>query len=183
MSIYRLDKLFRPRSVAVIGASPKERSLGRAVIVSLKSAGFAGRIDVVNPNYPFIEGLATAPSLSALPATPDLIVVTRARTRRPRDRNDRRRDRCACRRRHIGWPWSRLPFRSNARCRSQVRYQNIGSQWLGASRSADRTQCQFRGKPCQIRGSCPIRSASLRLSPVRANPGIDPDHGVEPAAV
>ena len=76
MSIYRLDKLLRPQSVAVIGASPKERSLGRAVIANLKSAGFAGQIDVVNPNYPFIEGIATAPSLARLETLPDLIVVT-----------------------------------------------------------------------------------------------------------
>jgi acetyltransferase len=76
MSIYRLDKLLRPQSVAVIGASPKDRSLGRAVIANLKSAGFTGRIDVVNPKYPLIEGIATAPSLAALPTLPDLIVVT-----------------------------------------------------------------------------------------------------------
>jgi acetyltransferase len=76
MSTYRLDKLFRPQSVAVVGASPKERSLGRAVIANLQSAGFAGRVDVVNPNYPRIEGIATAPSLTALRTLPDLIVVT-----------------------------------------------------------------------------------------------------------
>ena len=76
MSIYRLDKLFHPHSVAVVGASPKERSLGKAVLANLKSAGFKGRIDVVNPNYPCIEGIATVPSLAALRVPPDLIVVT-----------------------------------------------------------------------------------------------------------
>lgn len=76
MSIYRLDKLFRPQSLAVVGASLKERSLGRKVIANLKSAGFAGRIDVVNPNYPLIEGIKTVPSLAALSKPPDLIVVT-----------------------------------------------------------------------------------------------------------
>ncbi len=76
MSIYRLDKLFRPQSVAVVGASPKERSLGRAVLANLKSAGFTGRIDVVNPNYSTIEGIPTASSLAALETLPDLIVVS-----------------------------------------------------------------------------------------------------------
>jgi acetyltransferase len=76
MSIYRLDKLFRPQSVAVVGASPKERSLGRAVLANLKSAGFTGRIDVVTPNYPTIEGIATASSLASLKALPDVIVIT-----------------------------------------------------------------------------------------------------------
>ncbi len=76
MSTYRLDKLFHPQSVAVVGASVKERSLGRAVLCNLKAAGFKGRIDVVNPHYPLIEGIATSPSLAALPQRPDLLVVT-----------------------------------------------------------------------------------------------------------
>lgn len=76
MSIYRLDKLFRPQSVAVVGASPKERSLGRAVVVNLKAGGFKGRIDVVNPNYPAIEGISAASSLDSLDRLPELIVVT-----------------------------------------------------------------------------------------------------------
>jgi acetyltransferase len=76
MSIYRLDKLFRPQSVAIVGASPKVRSLGRAVLANLKSGGFKGRIDVVNPNHPAIEGISTASSLRSLDALPDLIVVT-----------------------------------------------------------------------------------------------------------
>lgn len=76
MSIYRLDKLFRPQSIAIVGASVKERSLGRAVLSNLKAAGFAGRIDVINPNYPLIDGIATLPSLTSLTRPPDLVVVT-----------------------------------------------------------------------------------------------------------
>src|SRR5262245_26025659 len=76
MSIYRLDRLFRPRSIAVVGASPKERSLGRAVFINLKSAGFKGQIDVINPNHRLIEGAATTPSLASLTKLPDLLVVT-----------------------------------------------------------------------------------------------------------
>ncbi|MGE3872063.1 MAG: bifunctional acetate--CoA ligase family protein/GNAT family N-acetyltransferase [Parvibaculaceae bacterium] len=76
MSTYRLDKLFRPQSIAIVGASIKERSLGRAVLANLKSGGFTGRIDVVNPNYPLIEGVRTFPSLAALPCLPDLLVIT-----------------------------------------------------------------------------------------------------------
>ena len=45
MSTYRLDKLFSPRSVAVIGASPREKSPGRAVLENLRRGGFAGEID------------------------------------------------------------------------------------------------------------------------------------------
>jgi acetyltransferase len=76
MSIYHLDKLFQPHSVAVVGASPKERSLGRAVLANLKAGGFKGRIDVINPHYPLIEEISTSPSLTSLAGLPDLIVVT-----------------------------------------------------------------------------------------------------------
>jgi hypothetical protein len=57
MSTYRLDKLFSPRSVAVIGASPREKSPGRAVLKNLCRGGFEGEIDLVNPHYDAIEGV------------------------------------------------------------------------------------------------------------------------------
>jgi acetyltransferase len=76
MSTYRLDKLFKPRSIALIGASTRERSLGRTVLKNLREDGFAGAIHVVNPKYKVIDGLSTVPSLGVLIAPPDLIVVT-----------------------------------------------------------------------------------------------------------
>lgn len=76
MSNAGLDALFRPRSVAVVGASPRERSLGRVVARNLRAGGFAGRIDIVSPKYADIDGIATAASLADLPEPPDLIVVT-----------------------------------------------------------------------------------------------------------
>ncbi len=42
MSTYRLEKLFCPRSVAVVGARPRERSVGRVVIRNLRAGGFSG---------------------------------------------------------------------------------------------------------------------------------------------
>ena len=49
----RLDPLFRPESIAVIGASDKPTP-GRRIIASLERIGFAGRIFPVNPNYPSV---------------------------------------------------------------------------------------------------------------------------------
>jgi acetyltransferase len=49
MSTYRLDKLFSPRSVAVVGASPRDSSAGHAVLRNLRRGGFAGAIGLVNP--------------------------------------------------------------------------------------------------------------------------------------
>ena len=55
MSTYALDAVFRPKSVAVVGASPRERSVGRAVVRNLREAGFAGPVGLVNPKYRQIE--------------------------------------------------------------------------------------------------------------------------------
>ena len=57
MSSYRLETLFAPRSVAVIGASPRQTSTGRAVLENLRTAGFPGTIYLVNPRYDAIEGI------------------------------------------------------------------------------------------------------------------------------
>jgi acetyltransferase len=76
MSTYRLEHLFRPRSLALLGASTRERSLGRMVLRNLRDAGFAGALHVVNPNHTMIDGIETAASLGALAAPPDMIVVT-----------------------------------------------------------------------------------------------------------
>src|SRR5689334_17639558 len=76
MSTYRLDKLFEPRSVALVGASPREGSLGRTVLRNLREAGFAGPIGLVNPKHAAIDGLLCVPRLQDLAAPPDLVVIT-----------------------------------------------------------------------------------------------------------
>ncbi len=75
MSTYRLDRLFAPRSIAVVGASPRATSPGRAVLKNLKSGGFAGAIHLVNPHYASIEGIAAVKSYEALATTPDVAVI------------------------------------------------------------------------------------------------------------
>ena len=75
MSTYRLDSLFSPRSIAVIGASPRDRSVGRAILRNLRDGGFAGDIHVINARYRDIDGIRTVPRLEDLPAPPDLAVI------------------------------------------------------------------------------------------------------------
>ena len=74
MSIYRLDKVFSPHSVAVVGASPRDKSPGHAVLKNLRS-GFAGDIQLVNPHYDAIEGIRAVKSYADLPSAPDLAVI------------------------------------------------------------------------------------------------------------
>ena len=66
MSVYRLDRLLSPHSLAVIGASPRETSVGRHVVANIRAAGFPGAVHVVNPNYAAIEGIDTVKSLDAI---------------------------------------------------------------------------------------------------------------------
>jgi len=75
MSTYRLDKLFAPRSVAVVGASPRQGSLGRSLLGNLREGGFAGPIYIVNPSHPEIDGVAAFKRIEDLPEAPDLVVI------------------------------------------------------------------------------------------------------------
>src|SRR3954451_14524629 len=76
MSTYRLDKLLAPRSVAVVGASPREGSLGRAVLHNLRQGGFSGPLHLVNPRHVAIDGLSCVARIDDLVDVPDLAVVT-----------------------------------------------------------------------------------------------------------
>jgi acetyltransferase len=75
MSLYRLDSCFAPASVAIVGASERPRSMGRALVDNMTRGGFRGRLDLVNPRHSSIAGRRAHPSLSALPEPPDLVLV------------------------------------------------------------------------------------------------------------
>jgi acetyltransferase len=75
MSIYRLNKILSPRSIAVVGASPRPASLGRAILKNLRAAGFPGSIHLVNPRYGEIDGIGAVKALGELPVAPDLVVM------------------------------------------------------------------------------------------------------------
>jgi len=69
-----IDKMLNPRSIAVVGASPKGGYGGRLFNAVLKAKDRV-RIYPVNPNYSDIGGLQSYPSVSALPEAPDLVGV------------------------------------------------------------------------------------------------------------
>ncbi|WP_367347308.1 bifunctional acetate--CoA ligase family protein/GNAT family N-acetyltransferase [Stenotrophomonas bentonitica] len=76
MSIYHLQSVFRPQSVAVVGGSPRERSAGRAVMRNLRATGFPGKVAWINPRYGEIDGISTVKRLKDLDWVPELIVIT-----------------------------------------------------------------------------------------------------------
>jgi len=75
MSIRNLDKMFRPRSIAVIGASARPKSVGAALMMNLVAGGFDGPILPVNLKSPSLHGIMTYPDVTGLPMTPDLAVI------------------------------------------------------------------------------------------------------------
>jgi len=75
MSVRNLGSLFRPASVAVIGASNREHSVGAAVMRNLLEGGFAGPVMPVNPRHQAVAGVLAYPEVAALPVVPDLAVV------------------------------------------------------------------------------------------------------------
>ncbi|MDX1540559.1 MAG: bifunctional acetate--CoA ligase family protein/GNAT family N-acetyltransferase [Geminicoccaceae bacterium] len=75
MSVRNLDALFRPASIALIGASRKPRSVGQVLAHNLFNAGFEGPIMPVHPRERAIEAVYTYQSVEQLPVVPDLAVI------------------------------------------------------------------------------------------------------------
>lgn len=72
---HALDSVFRPRSVAVVGASADPTKRGNQVLAALSAAGFEGDVYPVNPRGGEIHGYAVFPSVAELPQAPDLALI------------------------------------------------------------------------------------------------------------
>ena len=76
-----IECFFAPRTVALIGATDHEGSVGRTVLVNLRNRKFPGTVYAVNPNRSTVMGLPCCASVAAVPEKIDLaVVVTPART-------------------------------------------------------------------------------------------------------
>src|SRR6201981_403959 len=76
MSTYRLKNLLAPRSLALVGASPRQGSVGRSVLRNILGGKFKGQFGLVNTRYAEVDGIATVPALGKLPFVPELVVIT-----------------------------------------------------------------------------------------------------------
>jgi acetyltransferase len=74
-SITSLEPIFRPHSVAVIGASTAPGKLGHDILANLMKGGFAGPIYPINPKAEEILGLKVYRSVAETPDPPELAVV------------------------------------------------------------------------------------------------------------
>lgn len=71
-----LDAIFKPKSVAVIGASARRGGIGREIFDKLLAADFNGPVYAVNNRVPFIHSVPTFPSVLSIPAPVDLAIVS-----------------------------------------------------------------------------------------------------------
>jgi acetyltransferase len=71
----QLDAIFRPETVAVIGATDRPGSVGRTIMWNLVSSPFGGTVFPVNSRRPNVLGIKAYPSVSEVPAKVDLAVI------------------------------------------------------------------------------------------------------------
>ena len=70
-----LDKIMKPKSIAVIGASTKEHTIGSDIMKRLQEYKFKGNIYPVNPKGGIIEGLQAYTNVLEIPSEVDLAII------------------------------------------------------------------------------------------------------------
>ncbi len=70
-----IESFFKPKSVAIIGATANERKVGYALLRNMLSCGYPGKLYPVNPKRNEIMGMKCYPSPQKLPETPELAVL------------------------------------------------------------------------------------------------------------
>ena len=71
----QLDAIFRPETVAVIGATERPGSVGRTIMWNLVSSPFGGTVFPVNSRRPSVLGIKAYPSISEVPSRVELAVI------------------------------------------------------------------------------------------------------------
>ncbi len=70
-----IEKFFNPKSIAVIGASRRQDTIGRALVRNLVMGDFTGRVYAVHPSADAVSGLPTYPTVSEIPGDVDVAIV------------------------------------------------------------------------------------------------------------
>ncbi len=70
-----MERLLRPRSIAIVGASATPGSLGESVLLNLETAAFRGELHLINPKRPTIHGRECLSSVEELPDGIDCAVL------------------------------------------------------------------------------------------------------------
>ncbi len=75
MSTRNLEKIFSPKSIAVIGASDTEGSVGHILFNNLIGSGYNGVVYPVNHKRNAVQGVKAYPAVSQVPEKADLAVI------------------------------------------------------------------------------------------------------------
>ena len=75
MGPHYLSQFFTPKSVAIVGASEREDSVGYRLLLNMQQAGFAGNLYPVNNKRESLLGLKAYPDLIAIPEVVELVVI------------------------------------------------------------------------------------------------------------
>ncbi|WP_240044241.1 bifunctional GNAT family N-acetyltransferase/acetate--CoA ligase family protein [Nocardioides albidus] len=70
-----IDRFFHPRSVAIIGASRRQDTIGQVLVRNLVNGGFTGRVHVVNPSAPAVSGFPAYKNVNEVPDDVDVAIV------------------------------------------------------------------------------------------------------------
>src|SRR5580765_6187679 len=70
-----IERLLRPRTIALVGATTSESSLGASVLENLKNAEYSGKLYLINPKRPTIQGRRCLGSIEELPTSVDCAVL------------------------------------------------------------------------------------------------------------
>jgi len=75
MGPHYLNRFFNPKSVAIVGASEREASVGYRLLLNMQEAGFKGELYPVNNKRETLLGIKAYPDLNAVPGDIDLVVI------------------------------------------------------------------------------------------------------------
>src|SRR5690554_296962 len=75
MAIKKLDSIFNPRRIALLGVSNNPNSVGGITLRNLVSGGYNGVVYPVNPKREAVFGITCYPDVKSLPKVPDLAVI------------------------------------------------------------------------------------------------------------
>lgn len=71
----QMDKIMRPKAIAVVGASTKPKTIGSEIMQRLRDYKFNGKVYPVNPKGGMIEGFQAYTSIAEIPGEVDLAVI------------------------------------------------------------------------------------------------------------
>ena len=74
-NVASLRPVFDPKSVAVVGASRRQGTVGRSVLDNIRTCGYQGQLYAVNPNASQIGGVPCYPDVASLPEAPELALL------------------------------------------------------------------------------------------------------------